>query len=83
MTVTQRLFGVKCAGSFAQATAFVTAADGTINIIATDTISFVNGINNVAINGPVEIDYTLFSIGTVATIAPVLPANGWYILQIP
>ncbi len=83
MTVTQRLFGIKCAGNFAQANATIAAADGTLNIIATDPVYFVNGINNVAINGPVEIDYTLFSIGTAATIAPVLPANGWYVLQIP
>ncbi len=81
--ITQRLFGIKCAGSFAQATAFVTGTDGTINIVATDTISLVNGINNVAHNGPVEIDYTLFSVGTAATITPVLSANGWYVLQIP
>lgn len=85
MTVTQRLFGVKCAGSFAQATNFVTAPDGTVNIIATDLIYFVNGVNNVAINGPVEVDYTLYSVGTAGSVAPppVIGSNiGWY-LQFP
>ena len=84
MAVTQRLFGVKCCGSFAQATDFVTAADGTTNIIGTTPIYFVNGVNNVAQNAPVEIDYTLFSVGTAATpIPPGAFVPSWYWLQAP
>ena len=79
----QRLFGVKCAGTFAQANASVTAPDGTVNIIATDTIYFLNGVNNVqpASNGSLEIDYTLFAVGTA--VAPVIPgtAPGFFWLE--
>ena len=79
----QRLFGVKCAGTFAQATAWVTAADGTINITATEPTSFVNGVNNVqpASNGSLEIDYTLFTVGTAATPATAGSTPGWYWLE--
>ena len=78
----QRLFGVKCAGTFAQANASVTAPDGTVNITASDLIYFVNGVNNVAINGPVEVDYTLYSVGTAAIPVPPLPyPPGWYWME--
>ncbi len=82
----QRLFGVKCAGTFAQANASVTAPDGTVNIVASDPISFVNGINNVQDTGhaPLTINYTLFTVGTAAApLPPPTQAPSWYWLQIP
>lgn len=84
MTVVNRLFGVKWYGNAPTGAMIVTGAKGSRNVTSCTPISFVNGVNNTAINGPVEIDYTLYSVGTAAGITP--PAGfvpSWYWLQVP